>query len=103
MTTKRWYGLKDLENKFGSMTIGLFLRAFRESEELSQVAYSKKLRLSRANLCDIEKGRKLVSPSRAAKMAKVLGVPPEVLIQLAIQDELRMAHLNYRVELKKAF
>ncbi len=102
MSTKRFYDIRDLEKKFGPMTVGLFLRSFRESGELSQTEYAKKLRISRANLCDIEKGRKLVSPERAAKMAKVLGVPQEVLVQLAIQDELRQARLDYQVELRKA-
>jgi plasmid maintenance system antidote protein VapI len=102
MSTKRFYDIKDLEKKYGPMTVGLFLRSFRESDELSQVDYAKKLRLSRANLCDIEKERKLVSPERAAKIAKILGVPQEVLVQLAIQDELRQARLDYHVELRKA-
>jgi transcriptional regulator with XRE-family HTH domain len=102
MSTKRFYDIRDLEKKYGPMTIGLFLRSFRESDELSQTDYAKKLCISRANLCDIEKGRKLVSPERAAKMAKILGVPQEVLVQLAIQDELRQARLSYHVELRKA-
>lgn len=82
------------------MTVGLFLLAFRESEGLSQVAFAKKLRLSRANVCDLEKGRKNISPARAVQIAKSLGVPEKVLIQLSIQDALRSAHLNYTVELK---
>jgi transcriptional regulator with XRE-family HTH domain len=102
MSTKRFYDIKDLEKKYGPMTVGLFLRSFRESDELSQTDYAKRLRISRANLCDIEKGRKLVSPERAAKIAKILGVPQEVLVQLAIQDELRQARLDYHVELRKA-
>ena len=59
-------------------------------------------RLSRANLCDLERGRKLISPERAAKIAKRIGVPEKVLIQLAIQDSLHAARLKYTVELKAA-
>jgi len=101
MSTKKQYGIKSLEAKFGPMTLGVFLRAFRESEELSQTAFAKKLKLSRANLCDIEKGRKNVSPERAMQIAKILGVPETVLIQLSLQDTLRAAHINYTVEIKK--
>ncbi len=102
MNTKKWHGVKDLEIRFGSMTVAMFLKAFRESEELSQTEYAKKLGLSRANLCDLEKGRKLITPERAARMAKKVGVPEKVLIQLAIQDSLHAARLKYTVELKAA-
>lgn len=101
MSTKKRFGSKDLERKFGPMTVGLFIRAFRESEGLSQTAFAKKLKVSRANICDLEKGRKNISPGRAVQIAKVLGVPETALIQLSIQDTLRSAHLNYTVELKK--
>lgn len=102
MATKKWYGESDLAEKFGEMTLGMFLVAFREAEELSQAEFSKKLGLSRANLCDIEKGRKVPSAERAAKMAKKLGVPEKVLVQLSIQDMLKASHLDYRVELLAA-
>lgn len=101
MATKRQFGVKDLEEKFGPMTVGLFLRSIREAEGHSQSAFAKKLKLSRANLCDIEKGRKNVSPERAVLLAKALSVPETVLIQLSLQDTLRAAHLNYTVEIKK--
>ena len=102
MNIKKWHGVEDLENRFGSMTIAMFLKAFRESEEFSQAEYAKKLGLSRANLCDLEKSRKLITPERAARMAKKIGVPEKVLVQLAIQDKLHAAHLKYTVELKVA-
>lgn len=101
MSTKKFFDVKSLEQKFGPMTIGLFLHAFREADGISQVEFAKKLKLSRANLCDLEKGRKNISPERATQIAKVLGVPETVLIQLALQDSLRSAKLNYVVELKK--
>jgi transcriptional regulator with XRE-family HTH domain len=102
MSTKKWQGIEDLEHRFGQMTVGMFLSSFRESEGLSQSEYAKKLGLSRANLCDLEKGRKLISPERAVKLAKKIGVPERVLIQLAIQDLLSAARLKYTVELKAA-
>lgn len=102
MNTKKWYNERELERRFGRMTVGMFLKAFRESEGLSQMEYAQHLGLSRANLCDIEKGRKLMSPERAARVAKKIGVPEKVLIQLAIQDNLNSAKLKYMVELKAA-
>jgi len=98
--SERKFRLADLEKKHGPMTFGGFVRAFREAEEISQVEFSKKLGLSRANLCDIEKDRKSVAPERAARIAKKLGVPESTLIQLALQDSLRAVKLNYRVVLR---
>lgn len=102
MSTKNLIGIESLEAKFGPMTIGLFLKAIRESDDISQVDFAKKLKISRANLCDLEKERKLVSPERAAKFARILKVPESALIRLALQDMLRAAHLNYQVQLKGA-
>ena len=102
MNTKKWHGISDLEARFGPMTVGMFIKTFRENDEISQTDYAKKLGLSRANLCDLERGRKLISPERAAKIAKRIGVPEKVLIQLAIQDSLHAARLKYTVELKAA-
>jgi transcriptional regulator with XRE-family HTH domain len=101
MSTKKFFDIHSLEEKFGPMTVGLFLRAFREADGLSQTEFGKKLKLSRANVCDLEKGRKNIRPERAKQIAKILGVPETVLIQLALQDTLRDAKLNYTVELKK--
>jgi transcriptional regulator with XRE-family HTH domain len=102
MSIKDLTGLKSLEAKYGPMTVGLFLMAFREADGLSQSSFAKRLKISRANLCDIEKERKLVSPERAAKFAHILKVPEMALIKLALQDILRSAHLRYKVELKGA-
>jgi transcriptional regulator with XRE-family HTH domain len=102
MNTKKQYDISDLEAKLGKMTLGLFIMAFRETDGRSQSVFAKHLGLSRANLCDIEKGRRIPSPERAAKIAKKLGIPEKVLIQLALQDLLRKRHFEYQIELKAA-
>lgn len=102
MSIKNYDGFETLSKKFGPMTVGLFLRSIREADEISQVDFAKKLKISRANLCDIEKGRKLVSPERAVKFSKLLKLPEMTLIKLCLQDALRLAQVNYTVELKKA-
>ena len=61
MNIKNYVGIEALEEKFGPMSVGLFIRSFREADDSSQVDFAKKLKISRANLCDIEKGRKLIS------------------------------------------
>ena len=91
---------KNLEKKLGKMTVAKYLKSFRLADEISQVDFAKKLGLSKGNLCDIEKGRKMISPERASKIAKKIKVPEKVLIQLALQDSLRAARLKYKVDLK---
>ena len=102
MSIKKMVGIESLEEKYGTMTLGLFLKALREADEVSQISFAKRLKISRANLCDLEKERKLVSPERAARFARILKVPETALVRLALQDLLRAAHLDYRVELKGA-
>ena len=66
--------MRFLENAAGRpLTLGGLLESIRMSEHMSQAEFSKKLRISPSHLCDIEKGRKVVSPERAARFAKFLG------------------------------
>jgi transcriptional regulator with XRE-family HTH domain len=86
----------------GPLTLGRAIESIRKSEELSQQACAKKLGVSKSHLCDVEKGRKIVSPERAAKWARILGYPESVFVRLAIQAELDAAGLKYRVEIEAA-
>ena len=86
----------------GPLTLGRAIESVRKSEELSQDECAKKLGVSKSHLCDVEKGRKTVSPERAAKWARVLGYPESVLVRLAIQGELDAAGLRYKVEIEAA-
>lgn len=92
--------LEDLSG--GSLTFAKFLEAIRLGESMSQVNFSKKLRISRAHLCDIEKGRRFVSPERAAKFAKILGYSEKRFIKLSLQDQINRAGLDYDIEIKAA-
>jgi transcriptional regulator with XRE-family HTH domain len=100
MTTEKQkqHGLKGLEKRLGHLTVGEFLSTWRLSEELGLKEFGKKLGLSVANLCDIEKGRKGVSPEKAERIAKAIGVPPALLVRLAIEESLKASGLRYHVE-----
>ncbi len=102
MSTEKFFSIRDLQNRFGRLSVGLFLKSFRQADGYSQAEFAKILDLSKANLCDLEKGRKSVSLSRASKLAKKIGVMPEILIQLAIQDMLHRDKLKYKVTLRVA-
>jgi hypothetical protein len=58
--------------------------------------------MSVANLCDIEKGRKGVSPEKAEQIAEAIGVPPALLVRLSIEESLKAAGLKYQIEIKPA-
>ena len=101
MSTKKMFGTAEFEKKYGALTLGRFIAAWRKSEGLSGKEFAKILGISAANLCDIEKGRKGVSLYKAADIAKRIGYSPTVLVQLALQEEVEAAGLRYVVEVKK--
>ena len=86
----------------GRLTLGMAIRATRESAEMSQAGFARRLGVTRSYLCDLEKNRKTVSPAQAAKFARVLGYSEQQYVRLALQDALRRAGLAYRVEIRAA-
>lgn len=105
MTTKNlkseaMHLLEDLNG--GAISFGQMLEAIRKTEEISQADLARRLKVTRAFICNIENGRKLVSPALAAKIAKVLKYPEAYFIAKAIQEQLSEAGLKFIVELKAA-
>ncbi len=96
MTTEN-YGTKELERDFGPLTFGNALESHRKCEEMSQREFAALLGISAQSLCDIEKGRKIPSVTRAAKIANQINEPEKTWIRLALQDMLRNGNLNYTV------
>ncbi len=86
----------------GPLTLGRYVCSIREGEEMSQVAFAKKLGISKSHLCDIEKGRKSVSAAKAAAMARILGYSEKQFIELALQDAMERAGLDYKVKIEAA-
>jgi transcriptional regulator with XRE-family HTH domain len=78
------------------------LQAVREGDGSTLEAFAKRLGVSRQNLCDLETGRKGVSPERAARWARLLGYPEALWLRRALQAELDAAGLKYRVEIAAA-
>jgi transcriptional regulator with XRE-family HTH domain len=78
------------------------LESIRLSEEISQAGFAKKLRISASHLCDIEKGRKVVSPERAARFAKILGRSEPQFVRLALQELVDEAGLKMKVDVAAA-
>jgi transcriptional regulator with XRE-family HTH domain len=86
----------------GPLTLGAALSGLRESDDRSLAEFAKLLGVSRAHLCDIEQGRRAVSPERAARFAHALGQNEAQFVRLALQDQIRGAGLRLTVEVKAA-
>jgi DNA-binding XRE family transcriptional regulator len=67
------------------------MRVARQSLDLTQKDFGKILGLSPANICDIEKGRQLVSTELAAKVAKKARLSEKTALQTCLQDQVRKA------------
>jgi DNA-binding XRE family transcriptional regulator len=88
-----------LEKDIGPISFGMYLRAARTAKDLSQVDMAKFLGISRGTLCDIEKGRQLVSPALAIKIAKKAGLSTSVAVKACLQDQLNKAKIKMTVDL----
>jgi transcriptional regulator with XRE-family HTH domain len=86
----------------GPLTLGAALSGLREADEHSLAEFAKALGVSRSHLCDIEQGRRAVSPERAARFAQALGQNQAQFVRLALQDQVRGAGLKLTVEVKAA-
>ncbi|MEI6805174.1 MAG: helix-turn-helix transcriptional regulator [Myxococcaceae bacterium] len=89
----------------GPLTLGTALEAIRLGEEISQVEFARILGISRSHLCDIEKGRKAVSPARAEEFARKLGYSETQLVRLSLEAQIIPLHNHYKIhveEIRKA-
>ena len=98
MNTKIKYGINEIEKEFGPITFASALESERLSRELTLKSFAKILGITAQSLCDLEKGRRLPSPERAAKIAKKLKEPLAYWVSLALKDQLRKANIDLDIE-----
>lgn len=89
------------ELRGGPLTFGQMIKSLRLADEVAQVDLASRMGVSRAYLCDVEQGRRPVSVERAAQFAKVMGYSETQFIAAALDDQLREAGVDARVELLK--
>ena len=77
---------KAIKNIVGHISFSEMLLSLRKSKGMTQVEFAKKLKITKQELCNIEKGRKTVSPERAALFAKKLGDSKKVFITYILED-----------------
>ena len=86
----------------GPLSLGAALSGIRESDGESLSQFAARLGISRTHLCDIEQGRRTVSPERAARFAKALKQHQAQFVRLALQDQVRNAGLRLKVDVRAA-
>ena len=100
MITKKKLSAKAiLRTYLGPVSFGEMLYSFRLTTEYSQVEMAHILGISKQELCNIEKGRKLVSVERAKAFALGLDMPPRTFAKYALQDQLTAAGIEGEVEI----
>jgi transcriptional regulator with XRE-family HTH domain len=82
------------QRKGKPLTLAMVLWSIRMCDEMSQVDFAEKLGISRAHLCDIEKGRAFLSAERAARFADILNHSRVHFVQMALQEELDRHNLG---------
>lgn len=103
ITNETKNSLNFLESLIGKKpTLGDFILAIRQGEEMTQVDFSKLLGISRHNLCDIEHNRRFVSPKMAAQFANKLGYSEKQFVRLCLQDMLNREGLALLVDIENA-
>ncbi len=103
MSIKKSNAIKQLEkiNK-GPISFGKMIESLRKSDSISQVDLADKLKISRAMLCDIEKGRRKVSLSKAKEFAKAMGYSPAQFAAQVLEDLAREAGFEAKITLAAA-
>lgn len=92
-----------IESITGSkLTFANNLLAIRHGEEMSQVEFAKLLGITRQYLCDIEHGRRFISPKTAAEYAEILGYSKNQFVRLCLQDMLDRDGLRMIIDIQNA-
>ncbi|MFC3908728.1 helix-turn-helix transcriptional regulator [Legionella dresdenensis] len=103
ITNQSKEALDFLESLLGKKpTLGDYLLAIRQGEEMTQVDFAKLLGISRHNLCDIERNRRFISPKMAALFASKLGYSEKQFVRLCLQDMLNREGLRLVVDIDNA-
>ncbi len=103
ITKKKSKTMSFLDNLIGEPeNFGSLIESFRLADGKTQTEYAKKLGIPRQPLCDIEKGRRIVSIEKAAQFAKKLRHSEKSFIRVVLQDQVNQAKLKLRIDVEAA-
>ena len=74
------------------------MKAIRQADGITQNEMAETLGISKSHLCDIEKGRKNLSPERAYNFAQTLGYSEEHFVVLSLQKTLDDSGIDMKVQ-----
>ena len=95
--------VKELEKlRKAPFTFKDLLYSVRTTEEITQVELAKKLKVSKAKICDYEKGRRVPSMELASKMAKVLGHSEALFVAKLLEDQIKESNLKLKITVEAA-
>lgn len=72
------------------------VKSLRECLAMTQVELAKKVGVSKVIICDIEKGRRLISGKMSIKLAHALDYTPEAMFEIAKNDEAKKLGLKLK-------
>ena len=99
MSTKEKNAAKLLKKEVGELTFGDFLRSARTTLNMTQVEMGELIGVTKSVICDIEKGRQLVSPKLAVSISRKAKLSERLAVKLCLQDQLNKAKIKMRVDL----
>lgn len=85
-----------------SRPLGDLIRNLRLERGLSQAELARSIGVSPPYLCDLELGKKSCSVRQAARVADFLGVPPERLVRVLVDELVRPLGLAVTVRRRGA-
>ncbi len=94
MSIKEKEAVKILHRLKGPFSFAMYMLGVRTTLGLTQVDMAKKIGISKAALCEIEKGRTLVSPEAASKYSKKAGFSEVLALEACFQDQLTKAKIK---------
>lgn len=86
-----------MNTKNKALSLGEFLKAHRLGEEMSQVEFAEFLGVSKQRVCDLEHNRGNVSIKFCKELAKKLELPPEWLVKVALEYQLKAEKIDLKV------
>jgi transcriptional regulator with XRE-family HTH domain len=89
-----------LESKYGKMTLARFIKAYRLTEDLTQLELGQMLGWSKGNICDIENGRRTIGTERAKILSRVTGIPLDYILEIILNQELQEAGIKKFVKVE---
>ena len=99
MTIEKSLALRQVQKILKKKTaFGNMIAALRKCDEISQSSLAKKIKMSRAQLCDIEKGRRTATLSKAKDFARIMGYSEAQFVSQVLSD--MVAEAGYVAEIK---